>query len=316
MKKFEGDSGPEEEPLRIRRTSYSDQFGAEGVFDLAALNLSIRQGDSFERIPVHASISCGQPAIPFDDEILQLNTWRVLMRIQLQNAIIAEGSIRKFVLQQGEYKVSSTVSGELMTVDEIQRNLSASAGAKAEPRPSIFTAMLKWARSSNKSKSSRETSAETIEARNEIVLFAEFGKNSIIFGDKDYGDARKKDSFLANEYPFDQGETDEPLFCITPIDKSQPVRATILTAVPFHRFDAGLGDRAARLKKGVDEELAHRGEHAIEKLRAQMAFDDMKARITENQKNSDLLPARREGEFVVAIESVEIFSDQMSEFEL
>lgn len=297
------------QPRRIRATRYIEQLGAEGVFDLAALKINVRQGDSFDEIPVYAAISCGQPSLPFDDEYLQLNTWQVLMRIHLQNARIVYGSIRKHVLQAGSFESMEEGSMELQTIEQQQRRLGYGLDVKASRKSAGFGAFFAGGGTKAVQRTQKSTHENKTKAVAEIRLFGDFGHDTIGFGDKDYGDVRLKYGFLAYEYPFDDYDT--PLFRVSPIDPSKPVRMTIYTAVPFDRLHIDMEPRSPVLRKGAEEELKHRGNEAVERLRRQLLVDELKTRIGRNQRGCGVLPKHREGEFVVTIEHIEIEAEPL-----
>ena len=303
-------SSPDRGARRIRTTAYAEQVGAEGVFDLAALRINIRQGDSFDEIPVYAAISCGKPTLPFDDEYLQLNTWQVLMRLQLGNARIVHGSIRKCVLQQGSFESTDEGKVELKTIDQQQRKLGYGIEAKISWASAMFSGLLRGHGNKDVRRTHKVSNENTTKAVKEIRLFGDFGQNTIAFGDKDYGDVRREYGFLAYEYPFDEEGNESPLFRLEPIDPAEPVRLTILTAVPFDRLHIDMELRSHLLRKSAEYELEGRGNDAVERLRRQMLADEMKTRIGRNQRSCAALPKHRDGEFVVAIEQIEIFPEQ------
>jgi len=174
----------------------------------------------------------------------------------------------------------------------------------------MFSGLLRGHGNKDVRRTHKVSNENTTKAVKEIRLFGDFGQNTIAFGDKDYGDVRREYGFLAYEYPFDEEGNESPLFRLEPIDPAEPVRLTILTAVPFDRLHIDMELRSHLLRKSAEYELEGRGNDAVERLRRQMLADEMKTRIGRNQRSCAALPKHRDGEFVVAIEQIEIFPEQ------
>src|ERR1700686_2436462 len=59
-----------------------------GISDLSHFYSEFRQGDAFEDLPVYCEVSCGRPIINVGNRIFEVNTWLVIIRVQLSNAEI------------------------------------------------------------------------------------------------------------------------------------------------------------------------------------------------------------------------------------
>src|SRR5271165_3626813 len=65
---------------------------AENLVDLAAFQVWLRQDNPFEDLPVQIELTCGTATLPIGDQMLQVGTIRVLLRLAFVEASIKPGT--------------------------------------------------------------------------------------------------------------------------------------------------------------------------------------------------------------------------------
>jgi hypothetical protein len=274
------------------------KFRIEGLADLAALSTFVNQGEPFGNVPIHAEVSCGRPCIKIESSEIRLGTWQVLIRFRLENAVVKFGSIRSVKLQEGMFQSDEKSNVTLRTINEHQAELGLSVST--EVAKSVVTPRgllgLKWLWRGHAT--SNKTEIKTTKGSAAIILIGSFGDDAIAIGDPIYGDPHKQHGLLSHTYPDDTKENHEPLFVLEPKNPQEPMRVSILTAVPFDKLH--IADRMDKTKELVRQGIADR----VEELRNQMLRDELSKRVSRNQRRGDW--PTTEGEFLVTIEEFEI----------
>jgi hypothetical protein len=285
---------------------------AQEIADLACLETAVNQGEPIEALPIYVTVSCGRPTLLIGETRFTLATWQVLIRIELDNASIKYGSRRWVEVQRGSFQSQTMSKTALRTIREhafalgLEARAKASVPAKASmPAVGIvgsLFAKLNWRRGN----ALTESDTATIKATPEIVLIGQFGE-SIAIGDPVYGDPHKEYGLLSHAYPKDVGEDSKPLFTVEPSDPNEPMRVTVMTAVPFDKLCLLSEDSIERISQYARDEIRWRGDRALEaheKLRRQMLRDELVNRVSRNQRGAGL--PIYDGEFAVMIEMFEI----------
>ncbi|UZK66839.1 hypothetical protein [Sphingomonas sp. M1-B02] len=119
------------------------------------------------------------------------------MRLQLDNARIVHGSIRKFVIQRGSFDSVDEGKINLSSVDQQQRKLGYGIDAEAAKKTWSFSAFLKFGRNKEVDHTRSSNNENTTRTVEEVRLFGDFEQDTIGFGDRDFGDVRREYGFLA-----------------------------------------------------------------------------------------------------------------------
>lgn len=275
---------------------------ASGIEDLAWLQTAFNQGDPIDTLPVYVTISCGRPNLQIGDINFELACWQALVRLELENANVKQGSQLKVVVQDGSFETQAVSTSKLRTI----RDHAIALGLDVRANSLSTSGSLLGKLSFNRNTHQIATDDEKTKATSEIVLIGPFGA-AIAIGDPNYGDPHKPYGLLSHDYPKSNGDDIEPLFSIEPHDGKKPIRLSVITAVKFDSLylcakDANESDRGFARKEITDRSSEALDDYEV--LRRQMFEAELRSRVSRNQRSSGF--SVHDNEFVVMIEMFEI----------
>jgi len=301
------------EPVRLKHQRLGRR-SADRIGDLAALQVTVRQGDPFEPAPVYVSVSCGRPVLTIgNNHTVRLATWQVVIRLALENARLK--SVRRVEIQKGSFASGMKSQSSMTNISQHQRQLGLDGDAALTVSSMTGRLGAKFGLSRNK-QSTDNTQVDNVAHRDaEVLMIYKFG-HGIAIGDDIYGDPYQDKGLLISEYPRPKdGEDEPPLFEVEPIDPSLPMVVTVTATVPMTKLCPLLISNL-RPSKGYDLPAMARGiagevgaaaaQGHLEALRQRMAGDALFERIAASQRPHLAGLGLAEGEIAVEIESFEM----------
>ena len=142
----------------------------EGIADLAAFSTFINQGAPFGSVPVSIEVSCGRPSLQIEDNHITLATWQVLIRLELENCQVKQGSVRRVAIQEGSFRLHGSSTSNVRSI----RQHAAALGADiivgiSDLRYAISTGLFaKWKKSWGESSSRNQS--KSVKWSTDIIL--------------------------------------------------------------------------------------------------------------------------------------------------
>jgi len=282
---------------------------AENLVDLAAFQVWLRQDNPFEDLPVQIELTCGTATLPIGDQMLQVGTIRVLLRLAFVEASIKPGT--QYEMEALGYQARSEQSDTGSSTRGLQGEIGL-APPSLSPVGLCGKFLASFGRKGETSQSTSETSQ-----RDEKLLGPE-GKDSFAFGIADRGDPRHKYGLLRGIYPprLDRDADMPPLFSILPGDfpgapTPNQMEMTVLATVPLDSLMV-LIKRKPRPATGEERAKAEQHGEAdvephlddVEELRRQMAQQELGERAAAAQRRHGL-PVRP-GECLLGVQTIVI----------